>query len=370
MRPRGTGSIEWRPKGGARIVYVDTSGQVHRESVAKAIGKPAATLTDQDCQALLYRRLGEIHAGIFLPPAAQQRTMDELIAAKRAAYEVQRHGQPERAAAVRNMRGDYERLARAFAGRRVAHVTAAAIVAWQQQELAAGAALGTVKKLTDILRSIFHYAIRTKLIPDAARPYIESLQVDNVRRNFCTPEQTADLMACAREIGEPDVADVVDFARLTGWRHATIMGLSWPMVDRRVGEIRIPTGKAGGHTLDTGLSGALAALIERRWKARALGCAIVFHRKGRPFTKGTWHRAFTAARAAAGLPDVWLHDFRRVAYRDLKRAGVDTFTAMEIVHHKTLNHARRYNMLRETDHHRDMLLRRDAYLDRMTGQNA
>ena len=366
MRERGTGCIEWRPTGGARILYVDLQGMRHRETVAKTLGKPARLLTREDCQRLLNQRLVEIHHGTFVSVPAHQRTMADLIQAKLAALEIKH--QLGRMGSFRTTKISYERLARWFGARRVAQVTANTILDWQRAELGAGAAPGTVKTLTDHLNAIFNYAVKSKLIPHSHRPYTEPLQVDNVRLNFHTPEETAHLMTCAIDLGEPDVADIVDFARLTGWRHATIMGLTWAMVDRRAGEIRIPSGKAGAHTLNTGLSGALARLIDQRWSVRALGCPFVFHRQGRKFAPSTWYKYFHRVRDQAGFPDSRLHDFRRVAYRDLKRAKVDTFTAMEIAHHKSTVHARRYNMLRETDHHRDALMQRDAYLARVAGQ--
>lgn len=365
MRERGTGTIEWRKTGGARILYVDLQGIRHRETVAKSLGKPARLLTREDCQRLLNQRLAEIHLGTFVSVPAHQRTMADLIHAKLAALEIKH--QLGRIGSFRTTKICYDRLARWFGSRRVASVTAHTILEWQRAELAAGAAPGTVKLLTDHLNAIFNYAVKSKMIPHAHRPYTEPLQVENVRLNFHTPEETAHLMACAVEMGEPIIADVIDFARLTGWRHATIMGLTWAMVYRREGEIRIPSGKAGAHTLDVGLSGNLAALIEKRWAARAL-CPYVFHRKGRKFAPSTFYKYFHRVRDKAGFPDSRLHDFRRVAYRDLKRAKVDTFTAMQIAHHKSTQHAKRYNMLRETDHHRAALVQRDAYLARVAGQ--
>ncbi len=60
---------------------------------------------------------------------------------------------------------------------------------------------------------------------------------------------------------------------------------------------------------------------------------FVFHRKGKPIKdlRKAWETAFTAA----GLPGRLLHDFRRIAVRNLERGGVARSGEMAMVGHKT-----------------------------------
>ncbi len=61
--------------------------------------------------------------------------------------------------------------------------------------------------------------------------------------------------------------------------------------------------------------------------------------------RGTWDKIA----AAAGLPDLLLHDFRRSAVRNLTRAHVDRETARRISGHKTDSIFSRYNIVAEED---------------------
>ena len=57
------------------------------------------------------------------------------------------------------------------------------------------------------------------------------------------------------------------------------------------------------------LSAPLRDLIERRWRRRALGCALVFHRDGYSLEhhfEGPWRQACKAA----GAPGRLFHDLR------------------------------------------------------------
>jgi integrase len=51
----------------------------------------------------------------------------------------------------------------------------------------------------------------------------------------------------------------------------------------------------------------------------------------------------------AGIKDLRFHDLRHCAATNLRRAGVDTVTAMKIVGHKSEKMHRRYNSVSEDD---------------------
>ena len=58
---------------------------------------------------------------------------------------------------------------------------------------------------------------------------------------------------------------------------------------------------------------------------------------------------FKRAVNKAGLKDFRFHDLRHCAATNLRRAGVDTVTAMKIVGHKSEKMHRRYNSVSEED---------------------
>lgn len=61
--------------------------------------------------------------------------------------------------------------------------------------------------------------------------------------------------------------------------------------------------------------------------------------------------AFKAACRRAGISNLRIHDFRRTASTNLRRAGVDTATAMKIVGHKSDRMHRRCNTIEPKDLH-------------------
>src|SRR5438128_9932132 len=69
------------------------------------------------------------------------------------------------------------------------------------------------------------------------------------------------------------------------------------------------------------------------WKERRLDTNRVFLYKGKPWKNS--RTAFAAACRRAGITGLRLHDLRHTASTNLRRAGVDTMTAMKIVGHKS-----------------------------------
>ncbi len=60
-------------------------------------------------------------------------------------------------------------------------------------------------------------------------------------------------------------------------------------------------------------------------------------------------RSFQTAVKKAGITDLRFHDLRHCAATNLRRAGVDTVTAMRIVGHKSEKMHNRYNSVAECD---------------------
>jgi integrase len=75
----------------------------------------------------------------------------------------------------------------------------------------------------------------------------------------------------------------------------------------------------------------------------------VFLYKGKPWKNP--RTAFAAACRRAGITGLRLHDLRHTASTNLRRAGVDTMTAMKIVGHKSEQMHRRYNTIQPEDLH-------------------
>ena len=145
--------------------------------------------------------------------------------------------------------------------------------------------------------------------------------------------------------------------------------LTWAMLDRSgpVWTFRIPASIAknkDGRSLPA--VGTARTIIERRVKARRLGCELVFHRvskgqAGQPVK--AFDKAWRNALKAAKLPKERLfHDLRRSAARHLRQAGASETEAMRVTGHKTPSMFRRYSIVTD-DEAASAMLKRDAFVE-------
>jgi integrase len=82
---------------------------------------------------------------------------------------------------------------------------------------------------------------------------------------------------------------------------------------------------------------------------RRLDTPRVFLYNGKPWKNP--RTAFAAACRRAGVTGLRLHDLWHCAATNLRRAGVDTTTAMKIIGHKSEQMHRRYNTIQTEDLH-------------------
>jgi integrase len=128
------------------------------------------------------------------------------------------------------------------------------------------------------------------------------------------------------------------------------------------------------------LEAELRTLMERRLKARRLGCEFIFHRGGRPV--GEFRKTWKTACQAAGLAVTEEHDgkgviralrlpydLRRTAVRNMVRGGTDPAIAMKISGHCTRAVFDRYNIISEDDM-RDAVRKTAAYVASLPASTA
>jgi integrase len=133
-----------------------------------------------------------------------------------------------------------------------------------------------------------------------------------------------------------------------GMRKGEILGLRWDQVDFQAGLIRLEKRQTKGkQARNAPLYGELRSWLEMAYSAPR-GVTIVCW-KGEAVSETK--RAWKGACKRAGVPDLYIHDLRRTAIRNMIRAGVPEKQAMLISGHKTRSMLDRYDIIDERDIH-------------------
>lgn len=245
-----------------------------------------------------------------------------------------------------------------------------------------GAASATIRYELVALRRALVLASRridpcTKRPLLARVPYFDLPPPSAPREIVISAEEGDAIVEALRRAGEDDIADLVLFYRLTGWRNREPRYLTWKDVDwfGKLVFLRAVVSKSGKpFELPFGPDPELTALLEKRRRlaeairARTgLSLPWVFFRRhghrrsGIPWSETAWltwskggkivafGKEWTAALRAAGLPDhgpekKHPHDFRRLAAGEAIAAGTDMMVAAALVGWSTTQMLQRYRV--------------------------
>jgi integrase len=330
MPRSGMGRVYKQP--GSSVWWIDFSyrGKRHRES--------SESTRKKDATDLLKRRLAEMGSGRFVGRDAERVTFEDLSQMILSDYAT--NGRKS----VHAVKASLKHLAACFGQTRAMEITTDRVTTYIEARQEDGAAAATIQKEISALKRMLSLAVRANRLP--SKPYIPTVDVQNVREGFFAP---AELERIVGEIREP-LKPVVRFLALTGWRKSEALGLQWAQVDFDAGEVRLTAARSKnrtGRSFPFRVLPPLAELLEaQRERTRALekqtGRIIphVFHRDGEPIKdmRGAWD----AACERAGVPGAWIHDLRRTAVRNMERAGVSRSVSMKLSGHKTEAVFRRY----------------------------
>lgn len=184
------------------------------------------------------------------------------------------------------------------------------------------------------------------------RPMFKLPSVDNRRMGFFEP---GDFAAVLLEL--PDyLRPLIQFLRFTGWRRSEGLGLMWEAVDWEGQEVRLSgtqTKSGEPRSFPFGQAAELKEVLDAQWKAR--DGLFVFHRDGEQIRTSTlrsgWKRACLRTGLAVRDPETKkvkvlrvVHDLRRTAAREFRRAGVDEGSIMDVCGWATRDMFDRYNI--------------------------
>jgi len=215
-------------------------------------------------------------------------------------------------------------------------------------------ALATANRELAAVKHMFSWACGTARKLPLAHPYLDKNPAravwkeaeDNVRDEILEPAQFENLQAHSAAYLRP--INLVAYA--TGMRWGEIVNLTWDKVDLKGGFIRLKvkdTKSGEGRLIPLDVFPGLREMFRELHKTRGLYVPHVFLHSGQPVLslKG----AFMAACKGAGITNFRFHDFRHTAITNMRRAGIDLLTIMQISGHKTMVCFTRYNSFREAD---------------------
>ena len=153
---------------------------------------------------------------------------------------------------------------------------------------------------------------------------------NNERDRVATTEEWAAL----KQHGASHLVKFLTVAHDLGPRRGELLKLEWPDVDMRRKEFKLRETK-NGELRVVPMTEEVYDVFKNLWQERRLDTKTVFLYKGNAVTslKTAFRAACRRAGIACGRKDggLTMHDFRHTASTNLRRAGIDTMTAMRIV---------------------------------------
>jgi len=226
--------------------------------------------------------------------------------------------------------------------RRVTELTQDVVNGYLEGRVAEGAARATANYEVGILTSALSQAVDNRLLPFC--PRFKVPKVRNARNGFFTPGEFAAVLLALPS----DVRPVVQFLHATGWRLNEVLSLTWAQIDWDGMVIVISGDRTKGQddrVFPFGIAPDLKALLEHRWALR--NGLFIFHRSGKRIQ--TFIKTWRTACRRAGVPGKLVHDLRRTAAREFRRAGVTEGEIMKAAGWKTRSMFDRYNIIDEAD---------------------
>lgn len=318
----------------------------------KRYREAANTTSRREALALLYERTGGRRSGkvvgnpdavVLAEYAKGDDGKQKLVGGLRAL--VERQYALDGRKSIERVKESFAQLEQFFgADVRVMQITKTEIDAYAAHRLTAGRARATVNNELAQLRRGFRLAIEAGLL--GVMPVFKLPKPKNARSGFF---EEGEFAAVLLEL-PADVHDLVQFLRATGWRRDEGRLLTWAAVDMDGGTIRLEDARSKSgkpRVFPFALAPSLKALLDARWEAR--DGLYVFHRKGDPLGVGAVRCAWKRATKRAGLTGRIVHDLRRSAARDFRRAGVSEGEIMQLCGWETRAMFDRYNIIDEAD---------------------
>jgi len=230
----------------------------------------------------------------------------------------------------------------AFGDRDMDSIKRIDVLSLQQQWIRDGFAPGTINKYLVLLRYVFNLAIRWEVPGMTINPtkQVALLQANNHRQRFLSTEEARALIAAVQASSNEVLEPIVSMLLLTGARKREVLDARWEDLDWNRRLWRIPKTKAGKPRY-VPLSAATMDLLERRKKPSGRsGYIFPNPTTDKPFQ--SVYNAWNAARKAAGLSDLRLHDLRHSFASFLINGGRSLYEVQLLLGHSNSLMTQRY----------------------------
>jgi integrase len=205
-------------------------------------------------------------------------------------------------------------------------------------------AVATVNADHACLKHMLSLAEKRGLVPTNVAKKVPLPDPRNERDRVLSDEEWEALYQLAASHLKP----VLLLAYHLGPRLSEILELTWDRVDLRRGLMNLRAEDTKIRERRTiPLTPAVWEMLRGLAEVRSLVCPFVFQYDGKAIQRVK--RSFRTAVRKAGIKNFKFHDLRHCAATNLRRAGIDTVTAMKIVGHKSEKMHRRYNCVSESD---------------------
>ncbi|MFG1237189.1 tyrosine-type recombinase/integrase [Xanthobacter autotrophicus DSM 597] len=207
---------------------------------------------------------------------------------------------------------------------------------------------GVAARATATLKAMLSFATSRKIIADNPSSGVQLLKQEKVER-FLSEKEVAKLAEVITGLEDetiiaPAYAGIFRMLMLTGCRVGEMESLQWDWIDAERGLIRFPDSKTGAKVTPLPSPAAeILTLFPRR-----VGDPYVF-----PGTRGRWGRisalpkAWDEVRAAAGMPELRLHDLRHSFASFAVADGASLYLVGKVLGHKQASTTEIYAHLRD-----------------------
>lgn len=371
---RGGGSVFEKSKGSGRwhIQYYCLHLETNRsERVREYCGLPK-----QEARRLLNERLARVGRGEQI--VAKPVTLAELYSALSKNHAL-KHAEKPRSIAGLTWR--WKHLRSFFGQLRAGSMTTSLVEQYQELRLSEGAAKATINHEVGTLRRMYRYGKREHYPPLVhLEPHFPMLKLNNARQGFVEPSQFAKLCDEAAKEGLW-MRLLLELAYTCGWRRGELLTLRVRQIEFAPCTIRLDPGmtKNGKGREVPVADPKLVAMLRLACEAKSPEDYVFTRDNGRPVKsiRSAWQNL--CVRAALGeyrcfecdclleeskcpkcggsrkrYRGLIVHDMRRSAARELRKAGVHENVIMDIGGWKTRSMFDRYAIVNNDDKRRAM----------------